>query len=124
MGNTMTATHRSDPVLSLDEIRPAMAKAVRSSDRSFCRVMREAIIGYYGSVKAAAYALGQVDPSLMSREFADGKFGRFDEHADAEAKGAVGAAIRLAFPPCDPREEARRLIREARARLDELAEVI
>lgn len=120
----MTARNRSEEVRSLDQIRPTMAKAVRPSDRAFCHTLREAIVGYYGSVKAAAIALGDVDESLMSREFAAGKFGRFDEHAEADAKAAVAQALMRAFPPCDPRAEALRLIREARARLDALAEVI
>lgn len=124
MAATMTAPHRSDPVRSLDDIRPSMAKAVRPSDRAFCSVMREAIVAHYGSVKEAAFALGQVDESLMRRELEAGKFGRFDEHADDAAKGAVTQALLRAFPPCDPRAEAMRLIREARARLDALAEVI
>lgn len=131
MPATMTAPERSEEVRSrerlgraLDHVRPTMAKAVRSSDQALCQVMREAIVDYYGSVQEAAFHLGEVDPSLMQREFKDGKFKRFDEHADAAAKAHVGEAVRKAFPPADPRAEAMRLLRELRARIDELAEVI
>lgn len=99
MPPTMPNARRSNPVRSLDAIPLGMAKAVRSSDQqSFSAVTTKAIIQHYGSVQEAAFALGQVDPSLMMREFGACKFARFDEHADARARAAVSGALAAAYP--------------------------
>lgn len=116
----------SDPVRSLDNLRPTPAKVGLASDHrrtdSVAAVMRDAVIGHYGSVKAAAISL-RVDPSLMQREFDAGKFARL-EQADDETKAAVARALYDAFGSSDPKTRAQRLIREARQRLDELSEAL
>lgn len=96
MAATVTSARRSDPVGSLENIGPGQAKAGLRSDRvglGWNITMRDGIVAHYGSVKEAAYALGQVDPSLMMREFADGKFARFDKHADELAKAGVAVYV-------------------------------
>lgn len=81
---------------------PASPNLVRTSDNigqrspqrpSFAQTVADAIRAHYGSVKAAAYALGQCDPSLMTREFSAGDFARFDRHATDDTMAAVVAAL-------------------------------
>ena len=75
--------------------------------------MKDAVIRYYGTVKEAAFALGQVDPSLMMREFDAAKFGRFDAHADDAAKAFVAEAVHQSLGQVeDPRARAKRTVRE------------
>jgi hypothetical protein len=127
MRQTMTAAAASDPVRSLDNIGPASdqigPKQAKAELRGlpFHQVMTDAAIRYYGSVKAMAYALGKVDPSLMMRELKDGKFARFDEHADEPAKAFVAAALVDAYGPLtEPQARIRQLTRNVRAELDEI----
>lgn len=125
MAQTMTNARVSDPVRSLDNIRPTAVKAGLASDRvgpAFGAAFLDAVIRHYGSVKAAAISL-QVDPSLMVREFKKGKVGRF-EHADADAKAYVAAALHEAYGAYDPKVRRQRLIRDLRSIADELSEVI
>lgn len=134
MGNTMRSAVSSGPVRDLDRIRPDGAAAkvdspTRSdgsptrSDARFTKAVADAIVAHYGSVKAAAISLGGVDESLMMREFKKGNF-RLLERADAVALGFIAGKVRREFPESDPKAEARRLIRDARVRLDELAELL
>lgn len=114
----------SVPVRTLDNIRPTQAKAglhpthpsdvVRPSDGiGLSDVIRDAVVKHYGSVKAAAISLGNVDPSLMQREFDAGKFARLNE-ADADAKAAVADALYQVFGRLeDPKARVVRRIREA-----------
>lgn len=133
MANMLTNSDRSDPVRDLDTLRPRPAKAglhrtdqsepVGSSDR-IGPVVAAAVVKHYGSVKAAAISLGNVDPSLMQREFEAGKFGRLD-CADDAVKAAVAAALTERFGHLsDPKDRARRQIREARRAIDELSDYI
>lgn len=127
MASSVPAPGASVPVRSLDDVRPAPAKARLASDRigpAFASVLKAAIISHYGSVKAAAFAL-HVDASLMQREFDAGKFGRLDQADDAgAAKAAIARAVYDAFRDDDPQAHVRRVIREIRQRIDELAEVV
>lgn len=118
-------------VRSLDTIRPEPAKAGlqrTASDRvgpSFNEVVKHAVIGHYGSVKAAAYALGDVDPSLMRREFDEGKFGRLSAAADHDAlQASIADAMRAAYGTLDPKRRARQALMAIRQRCDELEEAI
>lgn len=128
MPQTMRDAVLSDPVRSLDRVRPQMAKAVRPSDRALCAVVAAAVVKHYGSVKAAAISLSEpgkeLDPSLMMRELKEGKFARLDAKADSETKAFIAEELKKAFPAQDPKAQAQRLIRETRAKLDELAEVV
>lgn len=102
MGASLSKAQPSDPVRSLDNLRPTPVKAGLRSDQiglSFGASMKDAILAHYGSVKEAAYALGQVDPSLMMREFGESKFARFDQHADELAKASVCGRLLDVFGP-------------------------
>ncbi len=124
---------RSLPVRSLDSIRPTQAKAVLSSDHiglTVVDVTIDALLTHYGGVKQMAYALGEgakqpaLDPSLMSREFREGKFGRL-RHCDEMANAAVAVAMEKAFGKLTtPEARARQTVREIRQRLDELAQYL
>ncbi len=87
---------------------------------SFRAAMKNAITTYYGSLKAAAITF-QVDASQLLREWDRGNFLRYDEHADAEAKSFVSRYVDEALGKGqDPKLRAKALIRDLRARLDEL----
>ncbi len=87
--------------------------------------MKDAVVGYYRTVKEAAYALGQVDPSLMMREFDAGKFARFDAHADADAKACVVKSMHDALGKLDdPLTCAKRVAKEAHERINELMQIV
>lgn len=87
--------------------------------------MKDAVISHYGSVKEAAYALGQADPSLMMREFGEGKFGRFDRHADDLAKAAVVGVLNEAFGKLTtPKEAALDAVRTIRKASDLIAQAL
>jgi hypothetical protein len=89
-------------------------------------VVKDALEDHYGTLKAAALSmtppmdLGQLSRELKSGDFKIEKL----ERLDAAGKASVSRALYEANGSVDPRAEARRLIREARARLDALDEVI
>lgn len=103
-----------------------MAKAVLCgpSDRlAWSAVLKDALDRHYGSLKAAAYAMGQYDPSQLTRDLDTGKFKQERlELCDAHAKAAIAFALYQAFADVSPKARIQRLIRESRRLLDELAE--
>jgi hypothetical protein len=119
----------------LDDIRPATAKAglhrtgeseaVGSSDPlGLGDVIKHAALQHFGSVKALAITL-DVDPSLMQREFADGKFGRLFARIDTTAQAAIADALARAYGPLlNPKDRARRLIHAIEGNLAELKQFI
>lgn len=127
MPQTMTQSLQSDPVRELDSIRPAQAKAgLRSDGIGLNRVIAEAVIAHYGSVKAAAFSLGEgahlpaLDPSLMMREFKEGKFGRLNA-ADGETKAAIARAMTDTFGTLTtPKARVRDAVRTIRRHCDEI----
>lgn len=129
--STVSNTAKSDPVRLPEKFGPATLKADtrRSEGRTVSQVLHDAVLKHYGSVKAAAFSLGEgarqapLDPSLMQREFEAGKFHRL-EHADELAKADIANALKEAFPGSDPKAIARRLLTEARKRIEEALEHI
>lgn len=101
---TMTATtHRHADLDGIgprqDKAGPGQAKAdleSRATGLPWNQAQGDLIVRYYGSVKAAAYAL-DVDPSLMQREHAVGKFSRFNDRADEKAKAYVANGLAEIF---------------------------
>lgn len=66
---------RSQEVLLSDAIRPTPAKAHLKSPTSDFRLgeaIWNVLVKAHGSVKEAAYAMGQTDPSLLRRQVLDG----------------------------------------------------
>jgi hypothetical protein len=105
---------------------PIQSETVRPSDQigpSIGTVTKEAVIAHYGTVKAAAFALGKVDESLMMREFSAGKLARFDAHADGKARAALSDAFEKAYGHSDPRARRRQLLRSLREHLNELSDL-
>lgn len=88
MGNTLPSFSGPNPVRTSDNIGQRTPKRP-----DFAKTMSAAIRQHYGSVKEAAYALGECDPSLMVREFNEGNFERFDRFASDQAMSAVIAAL-------------------------------
>jgi len=129
MPNSVRHPVSSVPVQTLDGLRPTPAKAtldrpVRSI--AMTTVVKDALAVHYGKLEVAAREMGDMDPSQLSRELQNGKF-RFErlDQLDAAGKAAVSNALQVAFgKPDDPKARARRLIAEAKARLDQLIEEI
>lgn len=132
MSPTVKASAQSGLVETHDFPRPRPAKAdLRQSDATtvsdrigltFGDVVKTAVVKHFGSVKAAAISLGNVDPSLMMREFDAGKLARLEE--DVTAKACVARALHEEFAGDDPKQRVRRILRDARAKLDELEDAV
>jgi hypothetical protein len=88
-------------------------------------VVKDALLRHYGSFKAAAISMGDMDQGQLARELESGKF-KLErlELCDDDAKAFVCRALDEAFSRSDPRKRVQRLIREARRTLDELAEAV
>jgi hypothetical protein len=117
------------PLKSIDdvELHPAKA-ALRGQSRSIAltSVVKDALQRHYGSLKAAAISMGQMDQGQLTRELETGKF-RFErlELCDDEAKAFIAAALYEVFGQLDdPKVRARRLMREMRQRLDEFEQYL
>lgn len=130
MSRSVAAVATSDPVRSVDRIGPASdqvgPKQAKAALRStpFNQVQADAILRFYGSVKATAFALGEVDASLMQREFKDGKFWRFDEHAKDDAKAYVANALHEVFGTLGTRDaRIQQLKRSIEDQLNEMAQL-
>jgi hypothetical protein len=105
-----------------------MAKAVHvspSAGRAWSAATKDALIRHYGSLKAAAFAMGAYDPAQLSRDLTAGKFKseRLDLCDDA-ARAFISTAVADALAQRDPKARVQRLIRESRRILDELAEAV
>lgn len=125
--STVARAEHGRPVNTLDSVRPRQAKASldgQSPSIALTSVVRDALQRHYGSLKAAAISL-RMDQGQLTRELQTGDFKLEKlERADDDAKAFIAKALHEACGDNDPRAQARRLIREARARLDELAEVV
>lgn len=87
-------------------------------------IVKDVLIRHFGSLKAAAITFG-MDQGQLSRELDTGDFKllkRLDGHDDL--KLAIARAMVEAFDDHDPKARTRRLLRDVRQRLDDLAEVI
>lgn len=137
MASTLRQSRSSDPVRDLENFRPEAIKAGRyptsqsdpvgSADSlgpAIGEVAAEAVVAHYGSVKAAAIDLKNVDPTLMMRELRAGKLGRLDDADDQTVKAAVFQALHKAFPASDPKARALQIVRDCQRRLEQLAEVV
>lgn len=117
------------PVNSLDSVRPRALKHGAVSQPLSVRtteVVKEALMRHYGSLKCAALSMKPpMDEGQMSRELGSGKF-RLEtlDRLDEEGRAFVAETLHKALGDPDPKARAQRLIRDVRARLDELAEVI
>ena len=89
-------------------------------------IVKDALLRHYGSFKAAAKSMGDMDQAQLTRDLDTGKF-KFErlELCDLDAKASVCRALAAAFGnAADPKVRRDRLIRNARRALDELAEEV
>ena len=120
---------RSTPVKTIDDVRTRQLQYGEVSQSSSIRltdVVKGALEQHYGSLKCAALSMKPpMDLGQLSRELKTGDF-KFEklERLDAEGQAFIVKALHDATGDGDPKVQARRLIREARQRLDELAEVV
>lgn len=87
-------------------------------------IVKDALLRHYGSFKAAAYYMGQMDQGQLTRDLDSGKF-KFErlELCDLAAKASVCRALAEAFGNTDPKAQRRRLMRKIRRDLDALDEL-
>lgn len=129
MPNTLAERSRSMPLKSLDdvELRPAKAGLTgQARSIALTTVVKDALQRHYGSLKAAAISMGQMDQGQLTRELETGKF-RFErlELCDDEAKAFIAGALYEAFGQLtDPRARGRHLVREMRQRLEEFEQLL
>lgn len=126
MASILPKPDPSTPLNSLDGVRPKAAKAGlerQSVSIALSSVVKDALIRHYGSLKSAAITL-QMDQGQLTRELQTGDFKLKKLDRDDEAKAFIARALHEAFGDADPKAQARRAIREVRARLDELQELV
>jgi hypothetical protein len=87
-------------------------------------IVKDALLRHYGSFKAAAYYMGEMDQGQLTRDLDSGKF-KFErlELCDLAAKASVCRALAEAFGNTDPKAQRRRLMRKIRRDLDALDEL-
>jgi len=137
MPTTVPQPRSSTPVNSLDDVRTRQLQACLAGpspsvetaavpSSSIAGVVKDALQRHYGTLKGAALSMKpRMDPSQLSRELESGDFKLEKlDRLDDIGKAFVSKALHDAFGDPDPKAIARRLIREARTRLDELAEVV
>jgi len=88
-------------------------------------IVKDALLRHYGSFKAAAYHMGQMDQGQLTRDLDSGKF-KFErlELCDLAAKAAVCRALAEHFGHTDPKARIQRLLRELRRAVEEVAEAV
>lgn len=123
MPQSVPKVSSSTLVNSLDGVRPVMAKA--TVGRTAIAVVKETLIRHYGSLKAAALTLG-MDQGQLSRELESGdfKFKRLDHDPDAAAIVATALHAALGAHLHDPKARVRQIVRELRAKLDEVEQYL
>lgn len=86
-------------------------------------IVKDALLRHFGSFKAAAYAMGEMDQAQLTRDLDSGKF-KFErlELCDLAAKAAVCRALAEAFGNTDPKARRRLAMRNLRRAVDELDE--
>lgn len=130
MSPTVASARQSTEGKSLDDIRPRMAHAglsVKSSQSALTAVVKDALLRHYGSLKAAAITMGEMDQGQLTRELDSGKLNLARlEMLDEAGKAEVAKRLHEAFIAAleTPQARAQRVIREARQKLDELDEYL
>lgn len=110
---------------SIDDGGHALARGAavsQSKSITLTAVVKDALIRHYGSLKCAAISLA-IDQGQLTRDLQTGDFKFNKLERDDAAKAFVAHALADAYGR-DPHAEMRRLIREVRSRIDELAERI
>ncbi len=84
-------------------------------------IVKDALLRHYGSFKAAAISMGEMDQGQLCRDLDSGKF-KFErlELCDLDAKAAVCRALAEAFSHTDPKTRRRLAMRNLRRAVDEL----
>jgi hypothetical protein len=110
---------------AIERHQPAVDAACQAQSIALTAVVKDALLRHYGSFKAAAISMGEMDQGQLTRDLDTGKF-KLErlELCDDQAKAFISAALYEAFGNADPKARVLRLIREGRRILDELSEVI
>lgn len=130
MAPTVATARQSTEGKSLDGIRPRMVPAaltVNPDQSALTVVVKDALLRHYGTLKAAAITMGEMDQGQLTRELDSGKLNLARlELLDDAGKAAVAKRLHDAFIAAleTPQARAQRVIREARQKLDELDEFL
>lgn len=117
------------PVKTLDDVRTRQLRAGEVSQSESIRlteVVKGALERHYGSLKCAALTMKPpMDQGQLSRELQSGRFNLEKlERLDAEGQAFIATAMHEALGASDPKAAARRILRDVRRQLDELAEKV
>lgn len=133
MSTSIAERQPSDPVRTLDNVRPQMARAGlhrtgesevvgSSDDDGIGAIAQQTVVKHYGSVKAAGLSL-RCDPSQMMRDLAAGKLGVLDR--DPAVRAVVVEALNATHGRLrDPKAQARLMIKAMRQQLDALEQYL
>jgi len=128
MPTTVPSHARSMERNSIDRVRPQMARAglaVNASQLALTAIVKDALLRHYGTLKAAAISMGEMDQGQLTRELDNGKLNLARlELLDEEGKAAMTNALNAVFGGVDPEAHRRRCLRNVRRALDELEEAI
>jgi hypothetical protein len=88
------------------------------------QIVKDALLRHYGTLKAAAITMGDMDQAQLTRDLDSGKF-KFErlELCDLAAKAAVCRALDEHFGNAGPKARVKQLIRKIRRDLEELDEL-
>jgi hypothetical protein len=88
------------------------------------QIVKDALLRHYGTLKAAAITMGDMDQAQLTRDLDSGKF-KFErlEMCDLLAKAAVCRALDEHFGNTGPKARVKQLIRKIRRDLEELDEL-
>jgi len=116
MSQTIPAGTSSMERKGLDHVRPRMAQAaltVNVGQSVLTAVVKDALLRHYGSLKAAAITMGEMDQGQLTRELDNGKLNlaRLDLLDDA-GKAEIAKRLHDTFSPAaeDAKTRARRVI--------------
>ncbi len=124
MATTVATARASQEVPDLDGVRPRMAKAVTPSHTELRRVIAEAL-RRVGPIKATAADMG-IDRAQLYRQLENGHLTiEKIEALGPEFASELGRMLLETFGPLStPKARGKQRIREARAALDELDELL
>lgn len=130
MSPTVSTARQSTEDKPLDRVRPQMARAslpVNGGQFALTAVVKDALLRHYGSLKAAAITMGEMDQGQLTRELDTGKLNLARlELLDDAGKAEVAKRLNEAFMAAleTPSDRVRRVIRETRQKLDEIDDYV
>lgn len=126
MSSSVYARRSSDPQVLPEKFGATPLRVgIESEVLGIGSVAFDALFAHYGSVKAMAFELGQVDPSLVRRELKACNFSRFDQYAKADARAVFSKVVNAQWAPLtNPDDRAAAMVAHIFNLLHELGQYI